>query len=286
MNIIMKKIGLVLEGGAQRGIFTAGVTDALMEQRVKLPYVVGVSAGACNAMNYVSGQIGRSRDCMIPTEAERYFGGSELLRQGAFMNLRKVFFEYPVKQYPFDFERYFHSGIESEYVVTAVEDGKPRYFHVNGCRRRLSYVGMASCSMPLISPMVKIDGQLYMDGGISDSIPVKRAFEKGCEKCIIVLTRMQGTYPEVSEGVKKLYGLHYRSYPAFAQALCTRPDLYKAQIELAEALEREGKAFLIRPEITPVSRMEKDQAKLALFYAHGYDQVMRRLPALKAFLAE
>lgn len=280
------KTGLVLEGGAQRGIFTAGAVDALMEAGIKLPYVIGVSAGACNAMNYVSGQIGRSKKCMLPDETGGYFGGKELIKSGRFMNLRKVFFEYPIRPFPFDYERYFASDIESEYVATALFDGKPRYFRVRHCPRRLSWVGMASCSMPLVSPPVKIDGALYMDGGIADSIPVRRALDKGCDKCIIILTRRQGTFPTVPDAMKKLYRSHYRKSPAFAEALCNRPELYKSQIELAEKLEREGKAIVIRPEVTPVGRVESDRDKLVAFYLHGHEQVMNRLSEIKAFLEE
>lgn len=280
------KTGLVLEGGAQRGIFTAGAVDALMEAGIKLPYVVGVSAGACNAMNYVSGQIGRSKNCMLPDETGGYFGGKELLRSGRLMNLKKVFFQYPIRPFPFDYERFFASDIENEYVATAVSDGKPRYFTVKRCPRRLSWVGMASCSMPIVSPMVKLDGAFYMDGGIADSIPVKRALDKGCDKCIIILTRQKGAYPSVSERMKRFYRSHYRTYPAFAESLCNRPELYRSQIELAERLEAEGRAILIRPEITPVGRLESDRDKLIAFYLHGHEQVMNRMDEIKAFLEE
>lgn len=280
------KTGLVLEGGAQRGIFTAGAVDALMEEGIKLPYVIGVSAGACNAMNYVSGQIGRSKNCMLPMEDGTYFGGRELLKSGRFLNLKKVFFEYPIRPYPFDYERYFASDIESEFVATAVEDGRPRYFRVKHCPRRLSFVGMASCSMPIVSPMVKIDGGHYMDGGIADSIPVRRALDKGCDKCIVILTRPKDTYPSVPDAMKKLYRRRYAKSPAFVESLCNRPELYKSQIALAEQLEKEGKAIVIRPELPPVGRMESDSDKLIAFYIHGHEQVMNRISEIKAFLEE
>lgn len=280
------KTGLVLEGGAQRGIFTAGAVDALMEAGIHLPYVIGVSAGACNAMNYVSGQIGRSKNCMLPMADGTYFGGRELLKSGHFMNLQKVFFQYPLRPYPFDYERYFASDIESEFVATALSDGRPRYFQVKHCPRRLSFVGMASCSMPIVSKPVSIDGALYMDGGISDSIPIQRALDKGCDKCIIILTRLKDTSPSVPDAMKQLYRRRYAKYPAFAESLCNRPERYKSQIALAEQLEREGKAIVIRPELPPVGRMESDRDKLIAFYIHGHEQVMNRLPEIKAFLEE
>ncbi len=284
-RIIPAKVGLVLEGGAQRGIFTAGVLDKLMEEGYHFPYVVGVSAGACNAYSYVSWQKGRTHDCMMPTKENSYFGAGELLATGKLMNLEKVFFGMP-KIHPFDFTAFFSSEKKLEIVATSVKTGKPRYFRVKKCKYRLGRVGMASCAMPMFTAPVKIAGEDYLDGGVADSIPVARALEQGCEKAVVILTRRKGTTPTVSEKTKQLYRLYFRKNPEFAEVFCRREEIYKQQLALLEKLEAEGKVFIIRPTVPTVSRLESDQAKMELFYLHGYDTMERRMNELKEFLGE
>lgn len=282
-RIIPEKTGLVLEGGAQRGIFTAGVLDKLMEEGYHFPYVVGVSAGACNAYSYVSWQKGRTHDCMMPSEENSYFGAKELLSTGKLMNLEKVFFGIP-KRIPFDYKTFFTSEKKLEVVATSLKDGKPRYFRSKKCKYRHARIGMASCAMPMFAAPVKIAGEEYLDGGVADSIPVARAMEQGCEKAVVILTRRAGELPSVSEKMKKVYRLYFRKHPEFAEVLCRRVEIYKEQLALLEKLEAEGKVFIIRPTVPTVSRLEQDEAKLELFYYHGYDTMERKMDELKEFL--
>ena len=276
-------VGLVLEGGAQRGIFTAGVLDKLMDEGFHFPYVVGTSAGACNAYSYVSRQRGRTRRCMLPTKENTYFGVGELLRTGRFMNLQKVFFGFP-KLYPFDFKTFFSSEKKLEVVTTSLETGKPVYFNVKKCKYRLGRVGMASCAIPLFAAPVKIAGKEYLDGGVSDSIPVARAFKQGCEKAVVVLTRTEENYPVVSDNMKHVIRGYFRKHPEFAKVMCRRERMYREQIALIGRLEKAGKVFVIRPTLDTVSRTEHDFDKLDAFYCHGYETMSEQMDALRAFL--
>ena len=164
---------LVLEGGGNRGVFTAGVLDYLMEQKVEFPYVVGVSAGACNAMDYVSGQVGRTRRCMIVENKEySYISLKNILDKKSLFDMDMIFDRYPNEIFPFDFDEYFKSDIECEMVVTNCLTGEAEYLSEKQDRRRLMDICRASSSIPGMSPMVTIDGQLYLDGGAADSIPL------------------------------------------------------------------------------------------------------------------
>ncbi len=282
-RVIPDKTGLVLEGGAQRGVFTAGVLDKLMEEGYHFPYVAAVSAGACNAYSYVSWQKGRTLKCMLPSKDTNYFGAGELIRTGRLMNLEKVFFGIP-KRIPFDFDNFFASEKKLELVATSVETGKPHYFRVKKCKYRLGRVGMASCAMPILTSPVRIAGHDYLDGGVADSIPVARALEQGCEKAVVILTRLQGKLPTVSDKMQKFSRRYFRKRPEFAEVFCRREEIYKAQLDLLDKLEAEGKVFVIRPTVPTVSRLERDEAKLTAFYQHGYETMTQRMDELREFL--
>lgn len=280
---VLSRVGLVLEGGAQRGIFTAGVLDKLMDEGIHFPYVVGVSAGSCNAYSYVSWQRGRTRECMMPTKENRYFGVGELLRTGKFMNLEKVFMGMP-ETHPFDYKSFFAGEKKLEIVATSMQTGEAKYFTIKKCKYRLAKVGMASCAMPMFTAPVKIAGVPYLDGGVSDSIPIARAMEQGCEKAVVILTRLEGNVPTVSEKMKRVYRSYYKHYPVFAETLCRREEMYREQLALLEQLEAEGKVFVIRPTVPTVSRMEQDPQKMEDFYRHGYESMTNRMEELRAFL--
>lgn len=281
--VIPEKTGLVLEGGAQRGVFTAGVLDKLMEEGYHFPYVVAVSAGACNAYSYTSWQKGRTLRCMLPSKDTNYFGAGELIRTGRLMNLEKVFFGIP-DRIPFDYNTFFSSEKKLEIVATSLDTGKPHYFRVKKCKYRLARVGMASCAMPLFAAPVKIAGKDYLDGGVADSIPVARALKQGCDKAVVILTRQKGEFPSVSKEMKKLYRHYFRKHPEFAEVFCRREEIYKEQLELIDRLEAEGKIFVLRPTVSTVSRLEKDEAKLTAFYQHGYETMTQRMDELREFL--
>lgn len=266
----MEKIGLVLEGGALRGLFTAGVIDFMLDKNIMFPYVIGVSAGTCNALDYLSKQNGRGKACMIQNNETWYYGLKEFKSSHKLINLDKVFNEYPYNQYPFDFDTYFNSDIVNEIVVTNCLNGKSEYHTEKKDPVRLSALAEASSSMPLLTDMMKIDGIPYLDGGLSDSIPVQRAFDMGCTKCVVVLTRRKGSQAKQLLAEKKLYSEIYKDYPELAETILNRPTIYKQQLKLIDKLEKEGKIFVIRPDIPNIKRLENDYARLVAFYDRGY----------------
>lgn len=282
----MAKIGLVLEGGASRGVYTAGILDYWMEQGITFPYLAGVSAGACNGLDFASKQIGRTRDCMIHTDKKyAYSGLSVLWKKHALMDMDMIFDLYPNRYFPFDFETYFQSEIYDEYGCTNCITGKAEFFHEKQDRQRLMQIGKASSAMPGATPPIPLDGGLYVDGGLSDSIPVQRAFDMGCDKVVVIQTRNPDFRMELSKSAN-LIGKMYQKYPMIHQLLLARPKMYNTTLANIRRWEREGKVLSFRPEIPVVGRMESDYHKLMQFYLHGYRHGQQRFAQLKAFLEE
>jgi len=278
---------MVLEGGSTRGVFTSGVLDYLMEQGMYTSHVVGVSAGACNGVDYVSRQPGRTRDCMIHKEREYsyYYGFRKFIREKSLMNMDMIFDRYPNEIFPFDYETYFASETECEMVTTNCETGQAEYMTERHDRERLMKVCRASCSMPLVAPIVNVDGVPYLDGGLADSIPVRRAMEIGNKKIIVVLTRNPGYRKKpTSRTAADLYRRAYRKYPELVRSSIRRNYEYNRQIRQVEQLEREGKIFVFCPRIPTVSRVEKDYDALMHFYEHGYQQAKRKYSQLQEYL--
>lgn len=285
----MKKASLVLEGGATRGVFTSGVLDYLMEKECYLSHVIGVSAGSCNGVDYVSRQIGRTKKCMIHQEKEYdyYMGIRRFLKEKSLLNMDLLFDKFPNEIYPFDFETYFQSEIKTEWAVTNCLTGRAEYLDDRTDKNRLMKICRASSSMPLLSPVVNIDGTPYLDGGLSDSIPLKRAMEYGNKKIVIVSTKNKGYRKKtVTKGERRIYQSAYKNYPELVGTIIRRPVMYNNIMEKIEELEADGRIFVIRPEIPLISRIERDTAKLTEFYRHGYEQMERQYEALLAYLDE
>lgn len=280
----MKNIALVLEGGALRGIFSAGVLDAFMEEGIVFPYIVSVSAGSCNALGYITGQSGRTKECMLSSGDDTFYGSSEFLKTRKIINFDKLFDEFPYKQFPFDFDTYFNSGIRHEIVATRCADGKPTYFSALEDPDDLVLKAKASCSMPVFCNEVMICGQAYLDGGMSDPIPVQHAADMGFDKMVVVLTRQDGMYPRVSRGMQLAYHMLYKDFPEIISEYNERPALYKSQIDMVHALEDAGKAFVFRPTIRTIGHFETDHEKLEGLYNHGYETVKKELTEFLDFL--
>lgn len=283
----MIKGSLLLEGGATRGVFTAGAVDYLMEQDYYFSHLIGVSAGACNAVDYVSKQIGRSRDCWIHKEKEYdyYYKFPQIFKNRSMMNMKMIFEEYPNEIYPFDFNTYFASDMTCEIVVTNCQTGQAEYLTEKTERKRLMDVCRASCSLPLISPIVNISGIPYLDGGLADSLPIRRGIEIGNKKIVVMLTREKGyrkSYPR--KGEVKLYRHIYRQYPKLVSAILTRPLVYNRTMAFIEELEKKGHVFVLRPEVKPIKRMEKNYDTLMEFYDHGYTVMKQQFSRLKDFM--
>lgn len=278
---------IVLEGGATRGVFTSGILDYLMEEDLYFSHVIGVSAGSCNGVDYVSRQIGRTKKCMIPEKKEYsyYSGVRSAIKEKSILDMDMVFDTFPKKIYPFDFETYFQSDMVCEIVTTNCETGKAEYMTEQNDPDRLMKLCRASSSMPLLSPIVNIDGVPYLDGGLADSVPVRRALQSGNEKIVLVLTRNPGYRKKpISKGTSKLYRRAYKKYPNLVHAAIYRNHVYNKTMELVERLEEEEKIFVIRPLVPTVSRLERDETALTAFYQHGYNLMKRQREALQRYL--
>lgn len=269
MITIGKHTGLVLEGGGMRGVFTSGVLDAFMQHGVEFPYVVAVSAGACNGMSYVSRQPGRARRSNIEMlEKYDYISLRNLLMKGNIFDPELLYYRFPYELLPFDFNTFFNSPTKFEMVVTNCLTGHAEYLSERKDERRALAIVEASSSLPYVSKMVMVDGKPMLDGGIVDSIPVERAISQGYEKNVVVLTRNRG-YRKAGNDHKVLKFI-YSQHPRLRAALSQRIAVYNRQLELVEQLEREGRIICIRPEQpVEVDRIEKDVQKLERLYEEG-----------------
>lgn len=283
----IKKATLVLEGGATRGVFTSGALDYLMEKEVWLSHVIGVSAGACNAVDYVSKQPGRTRDCMIPGDKSNsyYYGVRDFVKERSLMNMDLIFDKFPNEIYPFDFDTYFASEMECELVTTNCLTGKAEYMSERKDGQRLLKICRASSSMPLLTPIVNIDGTPYLDGGLADSIPLRRARQIGNEKIVVILTKNKGYRKKVvSSAMQRIYKRAYKSYPELIRTIFRRSFEYNKTMNYLDQLEARGEVFVLRPQIKPVSRLERDAETLQAFYEHGYHYMERKLDDMMKYL--
>ena len=283
---IDKHIGLVLEGGGLRGVFTCGVLDCFMDHGVRFPFTVGVSAGACNGLSYMSGQRGRAKASNIDLMDEHhYIGLKYLFTQRCIMDFKLLFEDFPERIIPYDYEAYFSNPDRFVMVTTNCLSGKAEYFEEKSSSWRVMDIVRASSSLPFVSPVTYVDGIPMLDGGIVDSIPVEYALGQGYEKLVVVLTRNKGY--RKSESSMQLARLFYRKYPEVVKALSRRNALYNRSMELVERLEDEGRIIVIRP-VRPINvgRMEKDTDKLRALYDEGYSEAEKMLSDIKTMSEE
>ena len=280
------KTGLILEGGAMRGMFTAGVMDVLMESGITFQGAIGVSAGAAFGCNYKSGQIGRViRYNTRFVGDRRYCGTSVLLKTGNIYSTEFCYGEVPLIHDPFDFEAYGRNPMEFYLVCTDVETGEAVYHRYEGWEDSGFDWIRASASMPLVSQIVEIGGRRLLDGGIADSIPVAAFEGMGYEKNVVVLTRPRG-YQKSPNRAMGLVKLKYRKYPAFVKAMERRHQVYNETLAYIERREREGKLLVIQPrEELPVRRVEKDPKRLREAYGLGRTEAESRLSEIRQFLS-
>lgn len=277
------KTGLVLEGGAMRGIYTAGVLDVLLEHGIKVDGVIGVSAGAIHGCSYVSGQHGRSiRYYMKYMRDPRFMSFRSLLCTGNLVGVEFCYHELPDRLDVFEHEAFEKSGIDFYVTCTNVETGKAEYIHMDNMHD-VDYV-QASASMPFVSRIVEIGGKKLLDGGVADSIPVQAFRAMGYEKNVVVLTRPEGYRKKPSN--MALARRIYRKYPAFIKAMEQRYICYNETIEEIARLEKSGEILVIRPSRNPgIGRMEKRPEKVKEVYDLGCEDAVQKLEQVKAFLA-
>lgn len=279
------KTGLILEGGAMRGMFTAGVMDVLMENGVTFDGAVGTSAGAAFGCNYKSHQIGRvirynTRYC----KDKRFCSISSLIKSGDIYNADFCYGDIPSKYDIFDFDTYKNDPMEFYSVCTDIETGKAVYHKYTGDEDSGFDWIRASASMPLVSKIVEIDGKKLLDGGMADSIPLKFFESIGYDRNVVVLTQ-PADYRKKPNGAMPLIRIAYRKYPKLVEAMANRHIVYNDTIDYINSEEKTGKLLVIRPENPlPVSRMEKDPEKLKAAYNEGRKAAAPKLDAVRKFL--
>ncbi len=277
----IENMGLVLEGGGMRGVFTSGVLDNFMDRGIRFPYIIGVSAGACNALSYMSGQRGRAKKCNIDLlEKYRYIGFRHLLLKGNLMDFELLFHDFPERIIPYDYKALAENKVKFEIVTTSCKSGKACYYEEKDNPARLIDIIKASSSLPFIAPIAYVDGEPMMDGGVSDSIPILRARNRGYAKNVVVLTRNKG-YRKPDKRTPVPFFM-YRKYPELRSAIQERNAMYNKQIELIEEFEERGEVIVLRPEKPiEVGRMERDTRKLLSLYEEGYNCAARTEFAIK-----
>ena len=279
------KIGLLLEGGAMRGIYTAGVLDVFMEKKIEFDGIIGVSAGALFGINYKSKQIGRVlRYNKKYIKNKNYMGYYSYIKTGNVMNKDFCFNKLINELDPVDFDTFKNSKEEFWAVVTNIETGRPEYIKIDDLKneRQVEYL-RASGSMPFVSKPIEIDGHKYLDGGISDSIPIEKILEMGYDKIVVVLTRPIN-YRKKKK--RNLYTeLYYKKYPNLVKVIKERYLKYNAQLEKVKQLEDEKRIFVLRPSRKiDIKRLEKDLDKIQEMYDLGKSDILANLEALNNYL--
>ena len=278
------KVGLVLEGGGMRALFTAGVLDALLDiKELDIDGIVGVSAGALFGVNYVSGQKERAIRYNIKyARDKRYMGLYSWITTGNAVNEEFAFYEIPFKLDVFDQEKFKQSKIDFYVVMTNVESGKPEYVLIKDVFKQMEYL-RATSALPFASKIIEINGKKYLDGGISDSIPIDYCESLGYDKIILVLTRPENTHKE--DKLNFLYKLVYRKYPNLVERLINMGKDYEVVLKKIEDLENKNKIFVIRPpKVLKIGRLEKNEDKIQNVYDIGLNTGIKEKENLLKYL--
>lgn len=283
----MMKVGLILEGGAQRAIYTAGVLDVFMEQKIVFDGVVGVSAGAIHGCSFVSGQQRRSIDYTLAYAGDKnYMSWYSFFTTGNIVNEEFCYHTLPEKLFPFNHQSFEKSSTEFYVTCSNLETGLPEYIKC----AKMDKIGLAylraSASMPFVSRISEIKGRKYLDGGICDSIPLTAFQKMGYKHCVVVQTRAKG-YRKTPNKLGWLAPIFYRKYPKFAAAIQNRHIMYNNELEQIEQAQKEGSVFVIRPSKNiKIHHMEKNKKVLQAVYELGRTDAMNLLPQMKKFLEE
>lgn len=280
----MIQAGLVLEGGGMKGIYTAGVLDFFMEKNLYFANCYGVSAGACHLCSYISKQPKRAyRVSLDYLEDKNYCSVGSLLRTGDLFNVKMCYDEIPNKLDRYDYKTAAKYEGNAYAVVTNIRTGEPEYIPMREMHRDIIAV-RASASLPLVSRNVKIGEEYYLDGGISDAVPIRHAIADGNHKNVVILTKETGYVrkPASNLGILKL---GYRKYPKIYELMANRHNAYNETLRFLEEEEAAGRAFVIRPkEANDIGRIEKDRNKLDALYQLGYEDAKACMEALMHFL--
>ncbi len=275
--------GLVLEGGGMKGLFTAGVLDFLMDKKIMFSSIYGVSAGACHMTSYISGQRGRAFDISVDyLDTRWYCGVPSLLATGNLFNTDIAYGLVPNTLNPFDHEAYEKYEGSAYAVVTDVETGKPEYMRLKSCRGKNMDKLRASASLPLVANMVLVGGRKYLDGGLSDAIPIERSVMSGNDKNLVILTKEVGYVRKPIPAYElAMLKLRYAAYPQVWRLMQDRDIRYNEQLKFLSQMEKDGKAFVIRPqEKSDTKRIDKNPEHLKNLYNEGYTEAERNYEKL------
>ena len=277
------KIGLVLEGGGMRGLYTAGVLDVMMEHQFMPDVVCGTSAGVTFGVNLLSGQRGRvlRYNCRYVGE-RRYISMHSWLTTGNMINRDFAYGLLPRELDPFDEETFERAPAEFYATITNMRTGQAEYVRITDTWKQMDVI-RASASLPIICQPVEWQGEKYLDGGIADNIPLDKCLELGCDKVVIVLTRPMDYVRK--DNIAPLCHLAFPRYKALLRTIDQRNEKYNARVQQIHELEEQGKVFVIRPsENRPVARLEKDPDKLRALHALGVQDATKQWQALKDYL--
>lgn len=282
----MVEVGLVVEGGGMRGIYTAGVLDFFMDKNLYFDDCYAVSAGACHVTSYLSKQKGRSAKITLDYIGDkRYCSINSLIKTGDMFGAEMIYDIIPNKLDLYDYDTFnkFKGNFYS--VVTNCKTGKAEYIKIEDMKKDIIAV-RASSSLPLLARIVKIDGEEYLDGGITDSIPIKKSIEDNHEKNVVILTRDKN-YRKSKPGFISLLKMKYKKYPNLIKALENRYKMYNNTLDFLEEKRKENKVFIIQPkEPVNISRVEKNKDKLKALYDQGYNDAKEKYEELIKFLNE
>lgn len=277
------KTTLILEGGAMRGLYSAAILDVFMQNDINIDTIYGVSAGALFGLNYKSRQIGRALRYNLKYAHEKnYMGLYSLITTGDVMNRDFCFNKLVYELDKLDFETYKNNPIDFYAVVTNMKTGKPEYIKIDDAQKDLEYF-RASGSMPFVSNPVEVNGNLYLDGAMSDAVPFKKVLETGCEKIIVILTRPLGYRKKKSY---LPYKLVYGKYPKLIETAKNYYKEYNDTMDLIEKYEAENKIIVLRPsKLIKMKRVEKDTNKLQNMYDLGISDVINKLDKIKEYIS-
>lgn len=266
----MYQAGLVLEGGGMKGVYTAGVLDFFLDKGLEFSSVYGVSAGACHMTSYLSKQRGRALDISIDyLKSRKYCSVESLLTTGDLFNVQTAYHLVPDYLNPFDYEAFKKYEGRAYAVATDIEAGTPVYFRIRDVKKDMDAI-RASASLPLVSRNVRIGNHLYLDGGISDAIPIRKSILDGNSKNVVVLTKEEGFVRQPTTQLP-LLKMRYFRYPKVAELMAERHITYNTTMDYLYEQQKNGQAFVIRPaEKSNVGRIEKDEDKLKTLYKQGY----------------
>lgn len=284
----IKDVALIFEGGGMRASYTSGFLNVLLENEIYFNYVAGISAGASNTVNYLSRDKERTKISFVDLVLDPNFGGwRSFLKGEGFFRSKYIYEEtpHPDAALPFDFHTFKNNPAKIRIGAVERDSGELIYFSKEDIKELhdLMKIVRASSSMPIFMPPTKIQDKYYVDGGISGGIALDIAKKDGHEKFFIVLTRPKG-YRKEPIGHRRFIRRYYRKYPKVYEAMIHRHVVYNETLDELEALEKQGKAFLVYPDTMPVSNRETNHKKLVQSYELGYRQGKRDLPRWKNFL--